>query len=485
MGGFGFNAPTILFLSTWEEHERRYLRPLFEKLRHAGYTRYVEPCAGAFAMHLVAHDAGYQTENMEGSDVGLFSAICGLMCAGEDLAQLDVRLDGEPVPLEGEPAHQAAVLLYTQLLARMDARPLVDYWIEMRHDLRANRDWHIAAIEERCEKLHARLKGMSYRPLDLWDHLAEVYDDPHAVVSMNPPTYLAGFEKFFNTNGRLTWAEPSYQIFDPTADHHRMVEAAADAKCLLIIQQQAAPKECAHPKPIYARHLSAGQYIYAWSNRPDEIMAFTGGRPMVKPRSMADIGPLDRPVLPPEHEITDRSTVAVVKIPQANAVYYKDLWLHRIQSSNGLGMNFAVLVDGYVAGIAAVDHGPIASPKTVGSSSADSMLMVYALGAPHDTLRLTRLATLMCLQRPIIDQLYGPGGFHASLATNVITVEMTRFPEAKGLRGLMKLERRDKHPDGFKLHYRAELGSMTADEAFATWLSTEAKWRRSTTKGAK
>ena len=41
----------------------------------------------------------------------------------------------------------------------------------------------------------------------------EVLDDPHALIIANPPTYVAGFEKYYDTNGNMTWKEPEYSIF--------------------------------------------------------------------------------------------------------------------------------------------------------------------------------------------------------------------------------------------------------------------------------
>jgi hypothetical protein len=190
-----------------------------------------------------------------------------------------------------------------------------------------------------------------------------------------------------------------------------------------------------------------------------------------------------RPTIPTDHDITATSTIAVVKIPQANAVYYKDLWLHRIQSSHGLGSDFAVIVDGYVAAIGNLSMNPISSPKRLDADTVDSALMVYAVGAPHDSLRLTRLSTMLCLQKPTIDIVYGPSSYHASLARDVITVEYTRHPEAKGLRGLMKLDRKEKHPDGFKLVYRQPLGAMDPVETLVEWVRLEARWRKNSTKG--
>jgi hypothetical protein len=93
----GFTSPSILFLNTWDAPERAYCRQIFSALPGRGYTRYVEPCAGAFAMPLVAHNAGWLPGRMETSDSSLFTAVVGTML-DEDrkFEALEVCVDGDP-----------------------------------------------------------------------------------------------------------------------------------------------------------------------------------------------------------------------------------------------------------------------------------------------------------------------------------------------------------------------------------------------------
>ncbi len=40
--------PRAFFLGTLVAQEQKFLKPLIENARKQGYTRFVEPCAGAF-----------------------------------------------------------------------------------------------------------------------------------------------------------------------------------------------------------------------------------------------------------------------------------------------------------------------------------------------------------------------------------------------------------------------------------------------------
>ena len=60
-----------LFLGTLRPSTRTYLQRFFHRARGRGYTRFVEPACGAFAMSQLAAKAGFDPHNIEASDVTL------------------------------------------------------------------------------------------------------------------------------------------------------------------------------------------------------------------------------------------------------------------------------------------------------------------------------------------------------------------------------------------------------------------------------
>lgn len=474
----GFASPAILFLNTWDSPERSYCKQVFRAIPARGYTRYVEPCSGAFAMPLVAQDAGWRPEAMETSDVSLFSSVVGVMLAGGDLTSLDVRVDGDPVELpDADLTAQAAHLLWTQLLCRTRARPDVPYWRVMITDLTEHADRHRAAIRDKLRNLQGRIGGLDYRPRDMWAHIEAVADDPHTVVSINPPTYKGGFERFFDTKGRLTWEEPEYEVFDPMVGIPRLVELMEGRAALLLCQQQREPGQSAHPRPIFARHLSLGQYVYLNSNRPDEVFEITGG-PRVATRKSTDLTPADLPVLDYRAEVTPDSTIDLIPVKAKVADYYRGLWMHRLNAAAGPG-NVLVVVDGCAAGVIGLSHEPMSHPYPGATRWMDHMLLRFAFGAPHESLRLTRLVTSLALNFPTVELLRTPSNaLYLAASKGLITVEYTRHPEAKGLRGLMKLADRADHDDGHWLIYRAAWTDAPRATLLTEFLVKEEKWRR-------
>lgn len=57
-----FQNPGALFLGTLIAQEQKFLKPLLANAKRNGYTRVVEPCAGAFAMSHLAAQVGYDEQ---------------------------------------------------------------------------------------------------------------------------------------------------------------------------------------------------------------------------------------------------------------------------------------------------------------------------------------------------------------------------------------------------------------------------------------
>jgi hypothetical protein len=447
------------------------MQQVVTRLRETGdYHIAAEPCSGAFAMSGVYRQAGFPASMLQASDVCLFSAILGVAFNDGDHAALGVRKWQELIPLEGDPVRDAAILLYEQVVARMAAKPRVDYWMELETDLERRRDAHIDKLAYFVEQLRGRFTpGMDYSIESLWDHMRRLSHEPGAVILLNPPSYGGAYERFFNTHGRIEWdAEPSYDVWVPQRDQHALCEESKDWAATLLVIQLAEHGECVHPEPIYAHDKRRGANDYIWTNQPQRIKELMGLTSRI--RKIADYEKLDNPIVPPSYEITADSVIGVRKLRSTESRYYKDLWIHRLDYAQA-GMEFAVFVDGYLVGMAGYGHVPLADDE-------ESISLLYAVGAHHDSLRLTRLVKMLCLQRRVLELTMN--AWFIATAERVLTKNWTKHPEAKGQRGIMKLLDRKPHSQyGYELTYAAPVGDLSVDETFELWLSKEKKWKES------
>ncbi|MFI8490122.1 putative antirestriction adenine methyltransferase [Streptomyces rubrogriseus] len=83
----------------------------------------------------------------------------------------------------------------------------------------------------------------------------------------------AEFEKFFDTDGRIEWDEPSYSVFDPDGGMKRLADHMEGKPALLMfLQEERTGVVTAHLTP------GAGRSAPPLSRTPTDVPA-RGGRP--------------------------------------------------------------------------------------------------------------------------------------------------------------------------------------------------------------
>lgn len=649
-------SPTngALFLGTLSAQSRSYLLRLFCAARERGYSRFVEPACGALAMSHLALQAGFHPTRIEASDVSLFSAVMGYAVTGQPLDALGIKLrnvSDELMELDTtDPAVVLWLISYLRLLNKAQ-NPVVD----------AARKAAWLAREEQTEQLRKQLAragealgGMTYTAEDLFDHLGRVWDDPQAIVCVNPPTYClapderiltadlrwvpcgdlrvgdkilafdeetpaegyrrwlfgevtysepaegecvrvhledgtsvvctadhpwladkhpnhtarrgwvradelegkfalraldtwepnlsyeagwlagvlddkvrglsvkekvgvirveplgthpiqtistscrtyvgegflmhntGGFERYYDTGGRLTWREPSYDLFDADAGLEALMARAMEAKALVICyQEREAGQALGHPIYIEdgirrAKGLAHQTHMFLCANRGGEALEMAGGFGL-KRRIVGRMEPGDFTVLPPDYEPPEQARLEFMEIPIQQALYYRSIWTHTFAVDGGgnIGRGIAMLVDGYLAGVFGYDQSFVVGWKQ--SDVLGRLMIHYGMAVPNRTYRYNRLLTMVAMHRDTINTALAD--FYASRVTQVATVQQTRHPESKEMRGLMKLENRKPHPRyGFKLVYVGSVDDEPFNTIWSRWLKRERHWLKARAK---
>lgn len=465
-----FMNPGAMFLGGLGTSEQKFLVKLIETAAQSGYTRFVEPCAGTFAMANLAVQNGFKPEQIETSDVNMMSTVLGYAITGQSLEPLEIHAQG----FEDSELLDPATALYAQLYLRTSKNAGNDYFYQMLTDLRLRRKDHIESINRQIEVVRNLLHGMSYRPLDMWEHLKEVLDDPHALVIANPPTYFSGYEKFYDTQGKMTWKEPEYQLFDPETGHQQFYDMCMGAKALVICYQEKRVGE-AVGHTIYARSgTRADLNAYITTNREEEATALANGKKIKRP-SESKLEPLDCSLLPRDYEIKEDSKVQVIQIKPGQAQYYRLLWTHNIVGSLAKN-NFVLLIDGYVSGV----FGTFIADSYV--ADRETVFLWYVMKNPHKKYRLGRLLYMLAQNKELYIGIIEKIKYEK--IKKIRTAMLTKYPENKEVRGIMKLVNRtnDKH-NGYKLTYEAELiNGRSEQQTLEEWLRREKQWQMSRTK---
>ena len=472
-----FMNPGSLFMATLVPAEQKFLKTIMINAVKAGYTKFIEPCAGAFAMSHLAVQAGFKPSQIETSDVSMFTSIMGYAITGKPLNELCLRAKG----FTDEELLDPATALYAWKYLSMAKNAGKDYFYSYLVDLEQRRDEHIRFLKEQLERAKTVLGGMSYRALDMWDHVNKVLDDPHALIVANPPTYIAGFEKYYDTCGNMTWKEPEYKIFDPESSLAEFMDLVKDAKCLVVCYEEKAPGK-AEGDPVFARYWARnGINVYLTSNRPDEATVLAQGKKISRPDE-SDILSLNCTVLPLDYEITEASKIRVVKIDRANAQYYRKLWTYNITGAV-TAKNFAVFIDDKIAGVLGIDTSAL-TMGAFGRYKSDEVFLMYGMSIRHNSYRLTRLITMLAQNKNFVFE--NCNDLEREKAKMLKTLQMAKYPESKEMRGIMKLSKREKSPKlGYKLVYVSELKDRTEQETLVEWLRRENKWQTARQKAQK
>ena len=463
-----FMNPGAMFLGCLGTSEQKFLVKLIRTAAESGYTRFVEPCAGTFAMSNLAVQNGFRPEQIETSDVSMMPTVLGYAITGQSLEPLEIHAQG----FDDKELLDPATALYAQLYLRTSKSAGNEYYHNILEDLRLRKKEHIADIERQISVIRNLLHGMSYRPLDMWVHLKEVLDDPHALVIANPPTYFSGYEKFYDTQGKMTWKEPEYQLFNPETGHKQFYDLCMDAKALVICYQEKRPGETVG-HTIYARAgTRANLNAYITTNREEEAVALANGK-KIKRQTESKLVPLDCSILPLDYEITEESKVQIVPVKAAQAQYYRVLWTHNFVGSSAT-WNRAVLIDGYVAGVFGLSK-----------MASDSIFVWYVMKVPHEKYRLGRLCYMLAQNKSFVDTILD--SIDQEKVVKMRTAMLTKYPENKEVRGIMKLvSRTEDKKNGFKLTYEADLiKGRIEEQTLAEWIRREKKWQESRAKTMK
>lgn len=451
-----------LFLGNLPSGLRAYLAALL-KAAKARYERLVIPAVGQFAVPEVAIAAGWQPHQIITSDVSMFSA-----CVAAAIAGKPVSIFG-PISGSGELAEldldDPAVALFAMKLANVSARAKTFHAKCVVRDLRERAVDHVEEIRNGLSKIRGKLEGISYAPADLFDVIEQERDRDDTLLFVNPPAYKGGYEKQFDVYGALEWKNPPFRLFDPKTGYDEIHAALEGRECLGV---RAATKLRESDKAAVicadATKPSKNGIEYLLSNRPAECQELAGRRVLSKPSPM---GPIDAPILPEEHEITATSRVEFINTTTAHAFYYRDLWAHRLGSTDA-ERHMLLLIDGYVTGVVGLHYADIRRNR----KTHDGKLWLFeTYGFNANSIRYPRLNRLlmMLITTAEFGKLAVKGDVNP--AAGLATTCLCEHPELKTNRGILKLVSRTRQK---KLLYVAEWKQETLREAVLRWLNKHA-----------
>ena len=261
-------------------------------------------------------------------------------------------------------------------------------------------------------------------------------------------------------------------MFDPVTGYRRFYDLCMGAKALVLCYQEKKSGEAVGYTIFGRPGTRADLNAYITTNREEEATILVNGKKIKRP-SESKPEPLNCSMLPRDYEIKEDSKVLVIPIKAAQAQYYRMLWTHNFVGSSAT-YNRALLVDGYVGGVFGISK-----------AAADSVFVWYVMKVPHERYRLGRLCYMLAQNREFVGSFLD--NIEKEKVVKVRTTMLTKYPENKEVRGIMKLVgRTEDKQNGYKLTYEAALvEGRTEQQTLAEWLRREREWQKNRKKSAK
>ena len=419
-------------------------------------------CAGRFSVLEAAIKAGLPPGNTYASDIGLFSSIIGYLAdPSKKLDDLGIRILDPRLELKGitDEFHVAAHAMLILKLNQMKQTNLRGLYL--REELLSSWNRCREAMRQQLETLVQNIAGIHYEIADIWDVVSRVSQVDVAFYA-SVPHYARGYTKMFAAPN-LKWNEPSIPEFDPKT-FPVLLEKLGQANCHAFLCRR-----CEWEEPIPVNWKK----VYG---KPDEKRALwiIANRAMqAHAENKTAFGDVRKFPIYDDHAITPASKFHVIMVGLPTALYYRDLFVHRLGATTA-DRGFLLLVDGQVMTAFGIFIADFLQFRT--------QYLPEIFGITRSSKRYHRLGKLFMLlltsgemKKQLCDilrlWLHEPLGIQ--------TTSITVHEEGKTDRGALKVVSRETLDDGrFRIIYRGDFRDDSFADVVADWLKKHGERRR-------
>lgn len=415
------------------------------------------PCVGRFAALEAYVNHGGSRDIVYSSDISLFSSVIGYLAdPGKDFEELGITISGHFQPESSDPLDIATAVMLT--LKYNQISPKHKYGQNIRRELRQGISFYYEDTKKQLQTLLQVIGGVKYDIKDVWEVIAEAAEDEEAALFLNVPTYKGGYTKMF-ANEDLTWNAPSIPEYDPKK-YGEMMDMLLNAKCKVLAYVQKTIEHISDEwRVVFSQPYKLDRTDYLVANyEVSDIYAHnkTGAN---EPR----IFPIYN-----DEEITPESRISVIKVDRDTALYYRDLFVHKLGTTQA-EQYYLFLIDGRVVTAFGLAMREVLTRKT--------QYIGEVFGISKSSKRYKRLGKLfmLCLTSGDMKRyLMSKVRFGVNEPVGIQTTSITTFEEGKTDRSVMKLVHREQLKNGnFRLIYRGDFRDDTWAECIKLWLE---KW---------
>lgn len=428
-----------------------------ELVKRKTYATYVIPCSGRFAVADTFISCGVPPEKIVTSDITLFSSLVGYYICGHDLGALDVTINDVPMleTIEG-----IAEVLYTIKLAKI---PQNTYYNEqIYNDMILRKHDHIEKIISGLQHLKTKCAGISYSIQDLRDSIKE-HDDNDTLIFVHPPIESKNDYVKMVAAADINWINPPIKQFDPQTEFVTLCANLLhnNADTVMYLHENDKPDlPLAQWHCFFAAQDSKFKLEYLYANKQN-TMHTAANRAQFKAFRAPPY-----PILSDTDEITPNSIVQVVPVDKMVAMYYRDLFVHRLGSTNA-ERHFLFLIDNKVFSVRGLMY------HVQNRGVGDRFREVFGVVRSNKHYRhIGRLAMRLITSKEFRDMILRPGEvFEKRYITSTM---ISMHPVAREAKGILEIYDSTQSADGmYHLQYEAEFKDRSFQEFLLDWLNEE------------
>lgn len=336
-----------IFLGSTKTDQRKYIFDLL-RLGRGFFSRVIIPCCGQFSLAKVALEAGYKPEQIYTSDISLFSSILGTLASGQPLETLPMQVL-EPYAQHyrglSDDLDRAAYLMYLMKACQLDPDKPYEGGFRVEFDGKPQR--YIEQARAALTKYSGVYAGIHYAIQDLREVVSQPREATDVVIT-NPPVFSKGYTKMFNFDGTIQWSV-NVPEFNWGKEYMQSLVGTYDRENLFVWYRAKNREGIDLERVWFCKECSATKRDYWVVNRP-QIMERLGAKRAVVGRRPKVYKPLKARTIDAAYQITPQTKISFVNISKENAMYYRDLWVHKLGSTQA-ERYVAMLLDGYVFGV--------------------------------------------------------------------------------------------------------------------------------------
>ena len=461
-----------IFYGNTPTDQRKYLLYLLKALREKkGYKKIIIPCVGQFTMAKVAIQAGFEKQNIYTSEISLFSCLLGYLYSGKNIEDLNFTLS-ESIKQEydeqKDDVSKIAVIFYYMKLKQIEKMNKNFYMNEYYKNFVYKKGDYIQAIKKELSAYKEFYNGINFSISDLRDEITRDYD-PETLVLVNPPAFANGYTKMFDFGDDISFTV-GVEEFNLKKEYYNLFAQSKEKEAGYIWYKYQNVDGLPSEDVMFGKEYTKIRYDYWLYTKASEITEEDDIKKELKLKSPATVSKVKEPIIPLDYEITEKSKVTFRVVNEKVALYYRDLFAHRLGNTKA-ELYVLMFIDGYVFGTMGFH---LAEARRLAS---DDLFEVFGFNAPLKNHQKANRFLMMCITtEEFRDFIYN------SQKTNRFfefkgfkTTCLSKYRKVKLNNGLLNIRDREKEPltGMYKIVYICDFYKRSYKDCLKLYLDEE------------